>query len=96
MRRHVYYYTHVELPFEVASARLRADPAGWLPVPATSDNGHWLVELRADGALPQALARHLAEVEVGPVTPMAGALLRAMTWRSAKARNSTCLPSKYP
>lgn len=85
MRRHVYYYTHVQLPYEVAAARLVGDPASWLPGPAEPEDGHWLVELHADGALPQPLSSHVAQVEVGPVTPMAGALLRPLTWRSAVA-----------
>jgi hypothetical protein len=83
MRRHVYYYTHVELPYAAASARLAGDPASWLPQPATPDDGRWRVELHASGALPEAVASHPAQITVGPPTSMAGALLRSVTWQSA-------------
>jgi hypothetical protein len=82
MRRHVYYYTHIELPYEVAADRLGGDPSSWLPAPCLPDDEHWLVELNANGALPDAVANDVAKVEVGPVTTMAGAVLRPVTWRS--------------
>jgi hypothetical protein len=82
MRRHVYYYTHVEQPFEAAAGLLGADPSIWLPDPALSHGERWLVDLEAHGPLPASLATHRAAVEVSAPVVTSGALLRAVTWQS--------------
>ena len=59
MRSIVYYYTHVQHPFDVLGEVLSSDPSVWLPAPATPlkrTSGAWLVHVRADGALPGLVA----------------------------------------
>lgn len=82
MRRHVYYYTHVEQSFEAARDLLSTDPAVWLPEPALTHGDRWLVDLCADGPLPAALATQRAAVEVGEPIETSAALLRSVTWRA--------------
>ena len=84
MRRHVYYYTHLDLPPEAATVLLTSDPAAWLPEPAElQGNGTWLVDLSAEGALPKAIAHHRVAVDVGPVIGADDRCMRQVTWRSA-------------
>ena len=85
MRRHLYYYTHVEADLAPASAMLGGDPARWLPAPGEATAGGWAVDLVASGALPRAIARHRAIVDVGPPLLSDNRLLRTITWRSATA-----------
>lgn len=86
MRRHVYYYTHVQAPYEELAARLGEDPIRWLPDPVEVDGPGWRIELVADGVVPQAVASRRAHVEVGPAThPGPRRLLRAVTWRADSA-----------
>lgn len=85
MRRHVYYYTHLSQPYAVAGAALAGDPGLWLPSPARAVDGHWLVDVYADGALPARLACHRAVVDIGPPGAMGDETLRSITWRSANA-----------
>ena len=85
MRRHLYYYTHVDADSATASDLLHRDPSLWLPAPATGTEGGWVVDLLATGALPKAIARHRAIVDVGPAIATADRLLRTVSWRSATA-----------
>lgn len=48
MSRHVYYYTHVGVPFVQAAAVLCGPPAAWLPL---APGG--VVRIDTDGALPR-------------------------------------------
>ena len=85
MRRHLYYYTHVEADLAAASDMLSGDPARWLPAPAETTAGGWSVDLVATGALPRPVARHRAVVDVGPPVMTDNRMLRTITWRSATA-----------
>ncbi len=86
MQRHVYYFTHLDLPTAAAAALLSGDPSGWLPAPAEPTAGGWRVTLDADGALPATLARRDAIVTIGGPQPTVGeGLLRTLTWRAASA-----------
>ena len=85
MRRHLYYYTHIDLSPEAATDLLRGDPRNWLPDPATEYGDGWFVDLRADGVLPRSVARHGVVVDLGPPSGDIGRELRALTWRSASA-----------
>ncbi len=67
MPRHVYYYELLATPFGEAATALAGDPRHWLPEPAEPSGEAWLVDLRADGALPGSLARRRGIVRVGPV-----------------------------
>ncbi|HEY8340458.1 MAG TPA: hypothetical protein VIK95_11340 [Egibacteraceae bacterium] len=84
MRRHVYYYTMLEVPYEQAAAVLRESPQRWLPDPARHQGGEWHVALHADGALPPAIARRDALVTVGEPAQNDNLML-ALEWRSATA-----------
>lgn len=85
-RRHVYYYTHVAVRFEEAADTLAGSPARWLPSPATWDGAGWRTELRAEGALPSAVATRMVTVELGtarhPENPDGSLLLIGTTWRA--------------
>ena len=85
MRRHLYYYTHVDAGPAAGSRTLGSDPALWLPAPAEAVIGGWTVDLIAAGALPRAVARHRVVVDVGPPLRTGQRLLRTITWRSATA-----------
>lgn len=85
MRRHLYFYTHVEADLTTAAAVLGDDPALWLPAPADPVGAGWAVDLVATGALPRPVARHRVVVDVGPPLPTEERLLRTITWRSATA-----------
>lgn len=85
MRRHLYYYTHVEADLATASDMLGGEPARWLPAPGEPAVGGWSVELVANGALPRAVARHSVIVDVGPPLVTEQRMLRTITWRSATA-----------
>lgn len=83
MRRHLYYYTIVEVPPSLSTSVLGSDPGHWLPEPASPAVEGWRVDLRADGALPAAVARHSALVVVGPPARDGIRVLRSIRWRSA-------------
>lgn len=83
MRRHVYYYTHVDAGHDRVAPLLSDDPGLWLPAPAEPTPDGWLVELSARGALPRPLAHHTVLVGVGPPTGESNRTLRSLTWRSA-------------
>ena len=86
MRRHVYYYTYVDLAPEVAIPLLRGEPSMWLPAPAEPQwPGAWHVDLCAEGALPRSIADHRVVVELADVVGDEDRLLRPLTWRSATA-----------
>lgn len=99
MPRHVYYYELLATPFEDAARTLAGDPRGWLPEPAEPWGEAWLVDLRADGALPGGLAKRRAVVRVGQVPErslataegdvadngQAKGLLRPVRWEAAEA-----------
>lgn len=85
MRRHVYYYTHVDTPQDAVARTVCDDPALWLPAPARVHDDAWEVDLHADGALPRALADHRVRVTVGAAASGGGRALRAITWRSVTA-----------
>lgn len=85
IRRPVYAATHVEAPFDEVAARLRGDPADWLPRPAVRDeHGAWLVRLRAGRLAPAGVD---AIVEVGPADGprLPDLLVRSLGWRAARA-----------
>jgi hypothetical protein len=84
MRRHLYYYTVVDVGFEPAAALLQGDPSRWLPSPTAGRDG-WLVQLHAHGALPRPIADHTATVEVGAPSAGPNSLLVPLSWRSASA-----------
>lgn len=85
MRRHLYYYTLVEASPAGAYDSLQADPARWLPEPATAAGDAWAVDLHAEGALPRPLSHHRVLVEIGPTVGESERLLRSVRWRSATA-----------
>ena len=85
MRRHLYYYTHLALDPETALGLLRDQPRRWLPDPGMEYGDGWLVDLRADGALPRSMARHSVVVDLGQPSGDTGRELRSITWRSASA-----------
>jgi len=88
MRRHVYYYTHVPLPAPAGARLLAGDPAAWLPQPAAADADGWRVPLRADAALPAALATRDAVVRVGADQRRGAgdeaAIVRRIGWQAAQ------------
>jgi hypothetical protein len=83
MRGHVYFFTHLEVPYAAAARLLDSDPGVWLPAPAAATGELWTVDLDADGALPGPLASHTAEVAVGPAAHSDAGLVRTVSWRSA-------------
>jgi hypothetical protein len=86
MGRHVYYYTHLATPFELAAALLAGDPGAWLPPPAEpSGLGEWAVDLAAEGALPSAVARRRVVVSIEGPASAEEALMRRLTWRAVHA-----------
>ncbi len=100
MPRHVHYYELVDVAYPDAAATLASDPSTWLPQPASPADGGWEVDLRANGALPGALATRRAIVRVGPVPdrPVVGdagaaapdatiGLLRPLRWEAATAED---------
>ena len=86
MRRHVYFYTHLDSPYRDIAAAFSGDPGMWLPAPAAADGDGWRVELKAEGALPGPLATHGAAVRVGAVAGEGGELWRSITWSSLAAQ----------
>ena len=87
MRRHVYFYTHVDDSYADLAAVLAGDPSAWLPAPARPSGDGWLVDLQSLRGLPGAMAAHTALVTVGEPSIASGSatLLRAVAWRSATA-----------
>jgi hypothetical protein len=85
MRRHLYYYTHLDVRPEDARHMLRGDPGRWLPRPATPAGQGWLVDLQAGGALPRGIGHHPVVLEVGAPTEDSERLLRSVTWGSPTA-----------
>jgi hypothetical protein len=86
MRRHVYYYTHLgDAPGETVERRFRADPGLWLPPPALPADGHWLVDVSAEGVLPSGLALQRAEVRLSDARDTGGYIVRSLSWLSARA-----------
>jgi hypothetical protein len=90
MRGHVYFFTHLDLPYTVAASLLDGDPSRWLPRPAEPRGDLWVVDLCADGALPGPVSEHAAEVAVGAAEHSEEQLTRTVSWRSAQ------LPSLIP
>lgn len=85
MRRHLYYYTVIDQDMTAAAALIAGDPARWLPGPAEVAEDGFMVDLYAEGALPQALARHQVVVSLGEASTGGDRLLRSLSWRSATA-----------
>lgn len=84
MRRHVYFYTHLEPAYAEVARVLAGEPAQWLPQPAELTADGWRVRLLADGALPPATVAHDAIVRLGDADEdERGGLLRAISWQSA-------------
>jgi hypothetical protein len=89
MRRHVYFYTHLDCPGSAAHTLLRGSPDRWLPLPHRAGAAGYELQLHAQGALREDDARLPATVTIGdPATPP-GSLLRAVGWRPA---SSVALP----
>jgi hypothetical protein len=85
VRRHLYYYTHVDLPFGEAADRVSADPSAWLPPPATPVDGAWEVFLNAEGTLPASMAERPVRVTLGQVSRHDFGLLIPISWRAVTA-----------
>ena len=87
MRRHVYFYTYLEHGLLDLESNFGGDPGQWLPSPAEHSDGGWLVDVRADRAVPSAIAAHRTWTGVGEpgVVGQGGAMLRRVEWRSASA-----------
>ena len=85
MRRHLYYYTHVEIRPDDGRRLLRGDPSSWLPKPVTACGKGWVVELHANGALPRTIGNHPVVLAVGSPGEDSQRLLRSVTWRSRTA-----------
>lgn len=85
MRRHVYFYTHIDPAYEDVAPVLGGEPSSWLPEPGTPEGTEWRVRLWADGALPVA-GGHDAFLRLGPVEEDAqSGAIRRIAWRSATA-----------
>lgn len=90
MRRHVYFYTHLEPAYAAVAPVLAGDPARWLPAPAEEAEAGWRVTLLADGALPSPLATHEAVVQVGEADgDEQSGILRGISWQSASVDRLT-------
>jgi hypothetical protein len=85
VRRHLYYYTHVDQPFEETAGRLAGDPESWLPAPATPLDGGYEVNLHADGALPAPVAQRAVLLTLGPPTRHDFGVLTPLSWRATTA-----------
>lgn len=85
MRRHVYFYTHIEPPYEDVASVLAGEPSFWLPAPGAPDGDEWRVRLQTEGAL-AVPSGHDALVRLGPAQedPETG-MVRRIGWRSATA-----------
>lgn len=84
MRRHLYFYTHLERPYARARDVLSGAPGLWLPPPATPGDGY-TVTLDAGTILPDGMGRRDAVVRVDPVSPVSDdrSMLRGISWRAA-------------
>jgi len=83
--RHVYYYTHLPDSASRAEARIAGDPATWLPAPAEpcpDEPAQWLVELHAEGALPEGVAACASRVSVSDPRRGDGWIARPLSWQS--------------
>jgi hypothetical protein len=81
MRKHVYFYTHLNAPWEVASAVLAGPPGPWLPPPARAGGEGWEVTLRAEGALEGDADALTAFVTVEGAERLRDGLLLPIRWR---------------
>ncbi len=80
MRRPIYDYTYLALPFDEACRLLGEDPTAWLPEPTRSTGGSFTVELDdGDG--------HTVEADVSVGEPRgdgrSNTYLRPITWEAA-------------
>lgn len=80
MSGHVYFYTHLDVPFGVVADLLQGAPGRWLPEPVVRGEGGWLVHLRADGVRGPDRAWVPALVRVGAAGGPPGSLLRSVRW----------------
>jgi hypothetical protein len=85
MRKHVYYYTHLDAPCDVASAVLAGPPGPWLPPGARCLEDGWQVALRAEGALDSDADTLPACVTVEAAERLREGLLLPFRWRPAVA-----------
>jgi hypothetical protein len=85
MRKHVYYYTHLDAPCDVASAVLAGPPGPWLPPPARCRDHGWEVTLRAEGALESDAEALPACVTVEDAARLQDGLLLPIRWRPTTA-----------
>ncbi len=84
VRRHVYYYTHLPASTARPEETLAGDPSAWLPPPAErSDDApdQWLVELHAEGAVPDAVAAQTTRVTVDAARTGADWIVRPVRWQ---------------
>jgi hypothetical protein len=85
MRKHLYYYTHLDAPSGTAIALLSGSPAGWLPAPACPAEDEWEVTLHARGALAAPSDALPARVAVSPPEQLRAGLMLPVRWRPAAA-----------
>jgi hypothetical protein len=85
MGSHVYFYTHLDNPFDAAAAAIAGSPAEWLPYPAAPAGDEWQVDLVAEGALPAPVARRRVVVRAEDPVGDETLLLRRITWRAEHA-----------
>lgn len=84
MRRPVYDHTFERIPFAAAVEVLRADPATWLPAPATPRGEGWTVAMQASGLLPAFQVDAVVSVEA-PSIDRSTLFVRPIAWRGAAA-----------
>lgn len=85
MRRNLYYYTQLAVGFDEAVALLAGDPTRWLPAPGDATGTAWRVTLDATGAVPAALARRVALVELDPLERLTDRAWRRLRWSDEAA-----------
>lgn len=86
MRRHVYFYTHVDRPYLEAVGVLSGDPGVWLPEPAVGVPEGFGVVLDAGATPLGGFARRDAVARIGSPSPAPDgrSMMRGIGWRAVE------------
>lgn len=84
MRRHLYFYTYLDRPYDQAAVSFEGDPTAWLPSPVAPVRDGFVLDLDAGMALINGYDRREAIVRIGPASSAADqrSMLRGISWKA--------------
>lgn len=84
MRRHLYFYTYLDRPYDEAAVPFEGDPGAWLPSPLAPVGDGFVLDLDAGTAVINGYNRREAVVRIHPASSAADqrSTLRGISWKA--------------